>query len=336
MTTQIESNTPPHVVVVGGGFGGLESAFYLRMRLGMRVRITLVSDKDHFLFKPNTINIPFGKDPGEFVLPLREATATKDIEFVQARATGVEPHTKKIHTTSGPIEYDFLMLATGATMRPEEILGLQEHANTIWTMEEPSARIVRDEVETHTTHMRGDDDRVFQHVVHAEEVPVQVHGVDRHALVHHAHADPLPFVNLQRVGVRVGLPVDRPSRIHHPARQREVKRAVRRHVFSRLQRAQIGQLQHAATAQPFGHGTLRPALRCVCVTQHRHRWRRAAFHSRGHNGPCARIVGLDDHVVPLSHADIQRIDQVRRDRAPIGVRNGYPMTGNRQTKRRRS
>ncbi len=136
MTTQIESATPPHVVVVGGGFGGLESAFYLRMRLGMRVRITLVSDKDHFLFKPNTIYIPFGKDPREFVLPLREAAATRDIEFVQARATGVEPHPKKIQTTSGPIEYDFLMLATGATMRPEEIPGLQEHANTIWTPEE--------------------------------------------------------------------------------------------------------------------------------------------------------------------------------------------------------
>ena len=136
MTDQTESTTGPRVVVVGGGFGGLESAFYLRMRLGARVRITLVSDNDHFLFKPNTIYIPFGKDPQEFVLPLREAAATRDIEFVQARATGVEPRTKKIHTANGAIEYDYLVLATGATMRPEEIPGLQEHANTIWTPDE--------------------------------------------------------------------------------------------------------------------------------------------------------------------------------------------------------
>lgn len=136
MTDKAESTALPKVVVVGGGFGGLESTFYLRMRLGDRVGITLISDKEHFLFKPNTIYIPFGKNPQEFILPLREATAIRDIEFIQARATGVEPHTKKVHTTSGAIEYDYLMLATGATMRPEEIPGLLEHANTIWTPDE--------------------------------------------------------------------------------------------------------------------------------------------------------------------------------------------------------
>lgn len=69
------------VVVVGGGFAGLESAFLLRQKLGDRAAITLVSDRDEFLFKPNTI---------------------------------------------------YLVLATGAAMRPEEVPGLAEHAETIW------------------------------------------------------------------------------------------------------------------------------------------------------------------------------------------------------------
>jgi NADH dehydrogenase FAD-containing subunit len=54
------STAPARVVIVGGVFAGLESAFLLRLRLGSRVRLTLVSDRDTFLFKPNTIYIPFG------------------------------------------------------------------------------------------------------------------------------------------------------------------------------------------------------------------------------------------------------------------------------------
>jgi NADH dehydrogenase FAD-containing subunit len=45
MTAQTESNALPRVVVVGGGFGEVECAFYLRMPLGVRARISLVSDR---------------------------------------------------------------------------------------------------------------------------------------------------------------------------------------------------------------------------------------------------------------------------------------------------
>ncbi len=59
----------PKIVILGGGFGGLEAAFYLRWRLAQQADITLVSDRDHFLFKPNTIYIPFGLDPEKLTIP---------------------------------------------------------------------------------------------------------------------------------------------------------------------------------------------------------------------------------------------------------------------------
>jgi len=46
----------PKIAVLGGGFAGLETAFYLRHRVGDKADLTLVTDQDHFLFKPNTIS----------------------------------------------------------------------------------------------------------------------------------------------------------------------------------------------------------------------------------------------------------------------------------------
>jgi len=121
------------VVVVGGGFGGLETAFDLRLSAGERAEITLVSDTDHFLFKPNSIYVPFGLDPEKLKVPLARPAARKGIELVAGRAEGVDPGARTIDVDGRSIPYDFLVLATGAAMRAEEIPGLAEHALTPWT-----------------------------------------------------------------------------------------------------------------------------------------------------------------------------------------------------------
>lgn len=126
----------PRVVVLGAGFGGLEAAFYLRKRLGKRAAITVVAPRGQFLFKPNTIYIPFGKSPDELLLELRPVFERRHIEFVERAAEDVDPGAKNVKTSSGAIPYDFLVIATGAAMRASEIAGLAEHANTIWTPDE--------------------------------------------------------------------------------------------------------------------------------------------------------------------------------------------------------
>jgi sulfide:quinone oxidoreductase len=126
----------PNVTVVGTGFGGLEAAFYLRKRLGKRVRVTVVGENDTFLFKPNTIYIPFGKPPEAFVFPLRAVFERRHIPFVQARAERVDPERKVLVAGGKELAYDYLVLATGAAMRADEIPGLAQHASTIWSPEE--------------------------------------------------------------------------------------------------------------------------------------------------------------------------------------------------------
>ena len=76
-------NTKPRVVILGGGFAGLETTFCLRHELRDKVDLVLVSDQDYFLFKPNTIYIPFGEDPDKFKIPLEKPAHRKQIDLVQ-------------------------------------------------------------------------------------------------------------------------------------------------------------------------------------------------------------------------------------------------------------
>ena len=125
---------PQRVVVLGGGFAGLETAFTLRHRLGDRIQISLVSDHKDFLFKPNTIYLPFGGDERRLRIPLRRPARRIDANLHIRRVEGVEPEAGRVLLADGSVlPYDHLVLATGAAMRPEEISGLAEHANTIWT-----------------------------------------------------------------------------------------------------------------------------------------------------------------------------------------------------------
>jgi NADH dehydrogenase FAD-containing subunit len=124
------------VVVLGGGFGGLETAFYLRMIAGDRARITLVSERDQFIFKPNSIYVPFGLDPERLKVPLAKPTARKGIELVEARAHGIDPDAKRVELDGRSLPYDFLVISTGAGMRAEEIPGMAEHAISTWALED--------------------------------------------------------------------------------------------------------------------------------------------------------------------------------------------------------
>ncbi len=120
------------VVVVGGGFAGRESAVLLHPKLGDRAAITLVSDRDRFLFKPNTIYIPFGGSEESLLIPLDKPTAKRGIGFVHGAFESLDREARVVRAGGRELSYDYLVLATGAAMRADEVPGLDEHAETIW------------------------------------------------------------------------------------------------------------------------------------------------------------------------------------------------------------
>ncbi len=150
----------PKVVVLGSGFGGLEAAFYLRKRVGRQVDLTVVSNAEQFLFKPNTIYMPFGKPLDELTFPLAPVFDRRHIRFVRGEAHGVDPARKIVTTSAGPVEYGELVIATGAAMRASEIPGLAEHANTIWSPPEMERLGVSLHSLVERVSTRGDKGRV--------------------------------------------------------------------------------------------------------------------------------------------------------------------------------
>ncbi len=121
------------VLVLGGGFGGLEAAFDLRMLAGDRAKITLVSDQDHFLFKPNSIYVPFGLDPARLRVPLAKPTKRRDIHLVEAHAHEIDTDARRVSVDGQSLPYDHLIVATGSGIRAEEVPGLAEYAISTWT-----------------------------------------------------------------------------------------------------------------------------------------------------------------------------------------------------------
>jgi sulfide:quinone oxidoreductase len=123
---------PTRVVVLGGGFAGLETAFLLRQKLGRRAAITLVSDRERFLFKPNTIYIPFGGSEESLLIQLDGPTRKRGISFVRGSFESLDAEARVVRAGGRELPYDYLVLATGAAMRAAEVPGLDEHAETIW------------------------------------------------------------------------------------------------------------------------------------------------------------------------------------------------------------
>jgi sulfide:quinone oxidoreductase len=124
----------PRVVVLGSGFAALESAFLLRMRLRGAVDIELVSDSDSFLFRPNSIYVPFGADPDSLLVDLEKPLHRRDIAYRRGEVVGVDPDASLVELADGVrLGYDKLIIATGADTAAAEVPGLAEHAATIWT-----------------------------------------------------------------------------------------------------------------------------------------------------------------------------------------------------------
>ncbi len=124
------------VVVLGANFGGLTAALSLKKELKSDVEVTVVSDRDYFLFNPSLIWLPFGKrDEGDVTFKVGPTFDKGGVHFINSAAKEIKPDLKQVELVNGAsVDYDYLVIATGTRNKPELVEGLFENTSTITTL----------------------------------------------------------------------------------------------------------------------------------------------------------------------------------------------------------
>jgi NADH dehydrogenase len=104
----------PHVLIVGGGFAGLRAAKDLGSVEGLEV--TLFDARNHHLFQPLLYQVAMaGLSPAEIAAPIRSILSEhRNVRVLNERVERIDVEGRKIETSAGTHEYDYLILACGA------------------------------------------------------------------------------------------------------------------------------------------------------------------------------------------------------------------------------
>jgi NADH dehydrogenase len=102
------------VVIIGGGFGGLDAA---RALDDPSVSVTLIDRHNYHLFQPLLYQVATASlSPGDIASPIRWVLRRqRNVEVLLAEARAIDPAAHRVVLDRGTIAYDFLVLATGAT-----------------------------------------------------------------------------------------------------------------------------------------------------------------------------------------------------------------------------
>jgi NADH:ubiquinone reductase (H+-translocating) len=107
------NTSKPHVVIIGGGFGGLEAAKKLCCEA---VRVTIVDRTNYHLFQPLLYQVATAAlSPADIAAPIRGIVSKcKNMNVFLAEVVSVDVNTRRVILANGEIDYDFLIVATGA------------------------------------------------------------------------------------------------------------------------------------------------------------------------------------------------------------------------------
>lgn len=127
---------PPRVVVVGGGVGGTLAANLLSRELGRDVGVTVLDPLGMHVYQPGFLYLALGKANGRWLIRDERLLLRDDVELVIDEASRIDPHEGVVELTrGGSIPFDYLVLATGARLVPEQIPGLSEAAHDFYSFD---------------------------------------------------------------------------------------------------------------------------------------------------------------------------------------------------------
>ncbi|GAB1446435.1 NAD(P)/FAD-dependent oxidoreductase [Flammeovirgaceae bacterium] len=131
--TRIEDQGIPRIIVIGGGFGGLELVKGLKK---VKAQVVLFDKYNHHTFQPLLYQVATsGLETNSIVFPFRKRFASQaDFYFRLGEVNLIKPEENYIETSIGGIHYDYLIIATGATTNFYGMKELEHHAMAMKTI----------------------------------------------------------------------------------------------------------------------------------------------------------------------------------------------------------
>ncbi|NEO16193.1 MULTISPECIES: NAD(P)/FAD-dependent oxidoreductase [unclassified Moorena] len=135
MVSEAKTTTPHHVVIIGGGFGGLYAAQALRKA---PVKVTLIDKRNFHLFQPLLYQVATGGlSAGDISSPLRAILShQKNTQVLMGKVIGLDPNQKTVQLADKEISYDSLIVATGVSHH--------YFGNDQWAKDAPGLKTIED------------------------------------------------------------------------------------------------------------------------------------------------------------------------------------------------
>ncbi|HBB31532.1 MAG TPA: FAD-dependent oxidoreductase [Cyanobacteria bacterium UBA8803] len=138
MFNQAKNQNPHHVVIVGGGFGGLYAAQALKKA---PVKVTLIDKRNFHLFQPLLYQVATGElSPADISSPLRGVLSDqKNAQVLMGEVIGVDPQQQTLKLQNTELSYDTLIVATGVSHH--------YFGNDQWAKKAPGLKTIEDAME---------------------------------------------------------------------------------------------------------------------------------------------------------------------------------------------
>lgn len=133
-----KSPTPTRVVVIGGGFAGLQVARGLAAAGSPDLEVVLIDRRNHHLFQPLLYQVAMaGLSPADISMPIRSVLqGLKRVAVRLGEVRGIDLDDRVLDVSTGPMRYDYLVLACGATHSYFGHDDWEEHAPGLKTLEQ--------------------------------------------------------------------------------------------------------------------------------------------------------------------------------------------------------
>ncbi|MDO8366907.1 MAG: FAD/NAD(P)-binding oxidoreductase [Saprospiraceae bacterium] len=121
------------ILVLGGGWGGLTAAHALRGLVPKDYRIVVIEKSQSFIFYPSFLRVAIGEKPDlDTVESPMKNLLRKDIEIINETVIRIHPETRTVETDAQTLQADYLIIAMGSELYPDNIPGFSESALNLY------------------------------------------------------------------------------------------------------------------------------------------------------------------------------------------------------------